>query len=72
MKFLRYLLHGGAIVERSERDRRSPEERRKGFGSVTYSARKYERRVPREKRKDWERISCWSSVPRENDPLGDA
>ena len=63
MKFLKHLFSSGGTVERSERDRRAPVERRQRTVGVTYSARKFERRLYREKRKGWERVSRWSSAP---------
>lgn len=67
MRFLIRLFSGRKNVMRSNSDRRAGEDRRKESICVTYSARKFERRLNTEKRKNWTRISIWSSRPLESE-----
>lgn len=67
MRFLRHLFSGRKNVMRSNSDRRTGEDRRKESIYVTYSARKFDRRFNKENRKNWTRISMWSSRPLESE-----
>ncbi len=70
MRFLFDFFSRKRNVMRSCVDRRRGDDRRKETIYVTYSARKFERRINSENRKNWSRITRWSSSPPSGDVPG--